>query len=375
MSEVRYSVNGKYFKDWNVFISDSDGLFDGLKRKKVNSYNWAEYHGKSVDLTKPKFEAREITLKGFVIGDNWEQMKSNFDVILREFQKSGTQRLLIEPFGMKALPYEVYLEDELKLEKKFKEGKMVGVFLIKLIEPNPIKKVLYFPGDKLNLSFNSPTETEIFFGNGEKTVVPGNASIVNKVINTPTYSDYDFPGRNKIKGADFSNNQLLNNWQHANSVYYADGSVSVNLVPSGTLYYDLTQSNIILKPDTTYTVSFLAKKDSSTDVIDVYLGEKEEALSGYSPDNWHRFSLTNSFVKYSFTFTTTGETTLGDLIFRNTNSVNNGTIWVKEPKLEKGSVATNFSPAPEDEKKIIIAGNIEDITNLTTNAFVLWDKL
>ena len=166
MGEVRYSINGKYFKDRKVYVSDSEGLFDALKRKKINTYDWAEYHGQSVDLSNPKYEAREITLKCFVVGDNWVDMKENHDAIVSEFQKPGTQRLLIEPFGMKPLPYEVYMEDSSPLEKTFKDGKMVGVFTLKLIEPNPIKKVLYTTSETLNLSYNSSKETEIFFVNG-----------------------------------------------------------------------------------------------------------------------------------------------------------------------------------------------------------------
>lgn len=181
MGEVRYSINGKYFKDYGVYISSSDGLFDALKRKKVNTYDWAEYHGTSLDLSAPKFEAREITLKGFVVGDNWVSMKFRFDTIISELQKAGTQRLLIEPFGLKPLPYEVYMEDSSELQKTFSDGKMVGIFTLKLIEPNPIKKVLRVNGNMLRLSYNSKFETEISYGNGEKDIAYSNASL-SKVL-------------------------------------------------------------------------------------------------------------------------------------------------------------------------------------------------
>ena len=181
MGEVRYSINGKYFKDYGVYISSSDGLFDALKRKKVNTYDWAEYHGSSLDLSSPKFEAREITLKGFVVGDNWVSMKFRFDTIISELQKAGTQRLLIEPFGLKPLPYEVYMEDSSELQKTFSDGKMVGIFTLKLIEPNPIKKVLRVNGNMLHLSYNSKFETEISYGNGEKDIAYSNASL-SKVL-------------------------------------------------------------------------------------------------------------------------------------------------------------------------------------------------
>ena len=181
MGEVRYSINGKYFKDYGVYISSSDGLFDALKRKKVNTYDWAEYHGSSLDLSSPKFEQREITLKGFVVGDNWVSMKFRFDTIISELQKAGTQRLLIEPFGFKPLPYEVYMEDSSELQKTFSDGKMVGIFTLKLIEPNPIKKVLRVNGNMLHLSYNSKFETEISYGNGEKDIAYSNASL-SKVL-------------------------------------------------------------------------------------------------------------------------------------------------------------------------------------------------
>lgn len=181
MGEVRYSINGKYFKDYGVYISSSDGLFDALKRKKVNTYDWAEYHGSSLDLSSPKFEQREISLKGFVVGDNWVSMKFRFDTIISELQKAGTQRLLIEPFGLKPLPYEVYMEDSSELQKTFSDGKMVGIFTLKLIEPNPIKKVLRVNGNMLRLSYNSDTETEISYGNGEKDIAYSNASL-SKVL-------------------------------------------------------------------------------------------------------------------------------------------------------------------------------------------------
>lgn len=188
MNEVRYSVNGKVFKDYKVLVSSSDGIGDGLKRKKINTYDWAEYNGSSPDLSNPKFEAREIILKGFVIGVNWDQMILNFNTILTEFQKAGTQRLMIEPFAMKALVYEVYMSDSTPLNKAFRDGKMVGTFTLKLTEPNPIKKVLYLAGTTLNLSYTSPNETEIFYGNGTKDTVKSNASISGKIL--PTGNKY-----------------------------------------------------------------------------------------------------------------------------------------------------------------------------------------
>lgn len=70
MKEVKYLLNGKYFRDHKVFVSSSDGLFDELKPKKVDSYDWPEYNGQTIDISiKPIFEAREFELEGWVEGD------------------------------------------------------------------------------------------------------------------------------------------------------------------------------------------------------------------------------------------------------------------------------------------------------------------
>lgn len=179
MAEVRYSLNGKYFKDYGIYVSESRGIADTLKRKPVNSYAWAEYHGISVDLSEPKFQERLIELQCFIVGENWETLFQKFNSMIRdEFAKPGTQRLLIEPFDYKPQPYEVMVMDEIKVEKIF--GRKTATFTLKLIEPNPIKIVLLFSGTLLNLAYDSPMETEIFYGDGTMDSVYTDAAIVGK---------------------------------------------------------------------------------------------------------------------------------------------------------------------------------------------------
>ena len=347
MSEVRYSVNGKYFKDYGTYISSSEGLFDALKRKPVNTYDWAEYHGSSPDLSKPKFEQREITLKGFVTGANWEVMKSNFDAILSEFQKAGTQRLLIEPLGLKPLPYEVCMIDEVKLQKEFKKGKIVGVFTLKLIEPNPIKKVLYLTGTILNLAYNSPKETEIFYGNGLKETAKGNVSLSGKTLANRVVSGYNFEGRNLL----------------SNSKSEIGGGLEYMGIPIGEHIAKYGVS------DREFTMSFDLKSDIAGDFVFYSLGDYVISEANQS--------VTTEWKRYSHTFRIVFKQGEGDSI---TYSIYGtyGTgkiIRARNIKLELGNKATDWTPAPEDDKYIVIAGNIEEITNLTTNATVLWEKL
>lgn len=353
MSEVRYSVNGKYFKDFGTYISSSEGLFDALKRKPVNTYDWAEYHGSSPDLSNPKFEQREITLKGFVTGSNWETMKSNFDAIVSEFQKAGTQRLLIEPFGLKPLPYEVCMIDEVRMQKDFTNGRMVGIFTLKLIEPNPIKKVLYFTGNTLNLSYNSPNETEIFYGNGLKETAKGNVSLSNKTLANRVVSGYDFQGRNL----------LLNSTKYNYSEWATfNGGVAI---PQGDLGISLSKNMHINHGQTfvvgqEYTFSF---DYVGTTPFEVSVGAKVVKIETPKESGKGKFFITYTYAENFNTY-----------IYISNNIVGTS-VTVKGLKLSKGNLISDWTPAPEDEKHIIIAGNVEEITNLTTNAKILWEKL
>ena len=362
MGEVIYSVNGKYFKDFGIYISSSDGLFDALKRKKVNTYDWAEYHGSSLDLSAPKFEQREISLKGFVSGTNWLDMKSKFDAIISEFQKAGTQRLLVEPFGLKPLPYEVCMIDDVNLNKTFKDGKMVGVFTLKLIEPNPLKIVLYTTESTLNLSYNSPKETEIFYGNGEKDTAKGNVSASGKSLANRVVSKYNFGGRNLLRNTAFKEN--INNW-------VSDGAPGSSVVWSSSekaLYLDNGNNmgsalqNIVL-PAGDYVISF--------DVKPIYQnnGTGVRLKSDVGATSFINIHITNEYKRYTIMFSSQAATWVA------LSANGNQRLFFKNIKLEKGNKATDWTPAPEDEKLIIIAGNVDEITNLTTNAQILWERL
>ena len=353
MSEVIYSINGKYFKDFGIYVSSSDGLFDALKRKKVNSYDWAEYHGESIDLSDPKFEAREISLKCFVVGSNWEAMKSNFDAIVGEFQKAGTQRLLIEPLGLKALPYEVYTDDSTPLKKTFRDGKMVGTFTLKLIEPNPIKKVLYFTGDKLNLSYSSPNETEIFYGNGGKEIVKGNASLSGKPMIARVLTKYGYYGRNL--------------WVSSELPYFTQNDVGLGV---STTMTDGTGSFIRVKPAAGKAVSLFGY------LIPNYENRK------YSHSIWIRHSHSAAIVIWEQSVPPNVWTWIKEDAYNYPNgyiiitaTIPTISIDLKKAKVEKGSIATPWTISPEEERYVIIAGDIDAITNVTTNADVLWDKL
>lgn len=156
---VEYSFNGKKFRDFGVYVSASEGLLDKPKPKSRKTYDWAEYHGKVVDTTAPRYDERSITLHCWTYAESWHEMKAKVDDLLSELDKQGLCRMLVE-FG-KELVFDVYLAEGVEIKKKFSQGRTLGEFSIKLKEPNPIKKVLKYTGTKLTLNFTAKSWVDI----------------------------------------------------------------------------------------------------------------------------------------------------------------------------------------------------------------------
>lgn len=142
--DVEYFINGKNFKTFGVEVSNSEGLLDFLKRKTPTEVDWPDYHGKVIDLNRPRYEAREITLECFITASN----NVNFVMWLRRFMeefqfKDGVLRLTCV-YGTCAQPlvYDIYLDEQVDVNKKWNQQLMVGTFELHLVEPSPVKKVL-----------------------------------------------------------------------------------------------------------------------------------------------------------------------------------------------------------------------------------------
>lgn len=340
MSEVKYSLNGKSFKEFGVYVSESIGLVGLLESKNITQYDWAEYHGIAPDLRKPKFKERTIELKCFIRGNNWEELFNNFIAfVIGEFSKSGTQRLHVEPFGFKTLPYEVYMKDEVKPEKQFSDGEMFATFSLKFIEPNPIKRVLKTTLDTFKLSYEIDSETEIFFGDGTKQTGRGNVSLT-KDYSAPSYENSGL----SLISASGVNNQFF----------------EVSSVPTKATAYqfsvDVTlQAAIDLK---LYVIG--RKLNNSYELVD-----KSSVFQGVVGDN--TLSLINEVNMPDY----------GKFIYKVLDSDGNeipGTVY-SNPRIETAEVVGEWQNMLGKEKIIIIAGNIEDIQNLQSPAETIWEKI
>ena len=103
----------------------------------------------------------------------------------------------------------------------------------------------------------------------------------------------------------------------------------------------------------TYTLSFYAK---GSEAVDIRCGCANAGLN--------RLSITNSWAKYELTYTPNAA---GALTFSIVSE--NITVYLSKVKLEKGNVATDWTPAPEDLESQIIENK-----NTINNVSLLVDK-
>ena len=186
-----YLIDGIDFKEYGVFVSDSKGVVSRPKLKTPASVSWDNYHGVAVDLNHKFYEPREIALSCFIKANNKSDFITRVSQFSQLFDKNGTQRLMIDVHPIKPLVYEIYCVDEINVAKTWNDSLMVGTFDLKLIEPEPVKRVLKHirVGESTKTCTITITTTKlvnIYWGDG--------------------HSDFDVSGENITIKHDFTNN-------------------------------------------------------------------------------------------------------------------------------------------------------------------------
>jgi len=141
-TSMSYYLDGVDFKEYGVFVAGSEGVVDRPKLKNPYSINWDNYHGETVDLNHKFFEPREITLDCFIKAQTKNDFIIQLSQFMQQFDRKGTQRLVINVHPVKPLIYEVYCKDAVAVSKVWNNQLMVGTFKIKLTEPEPVKRIL-----------------------------------------------------------------------------------------------------------------------------------------------------------------------------------------------------------------------------------------
>lgn len=190
--DVEYYVNGINIKDFGVYVSDARGLAGRLARKEALTVDWETYHGIVRDRKRPRFKERNIELECFIEASSRFMYIEQLNRFFSLFDADGTQRLKVDYAGMeKPLVYEVVCNDEADPNKKwgrYNDQTMVGTFVLKLVEDEPVKKVLRHIGEANSTSTITLTSTKmlnIYWGDGDHSY---NVSGTNQTI-THTYTD------------------------------------------------------------------------------------------------------------------------------------------------------------------------------------------
>ena len=191
VKQLTYLLDGVDFKQYGVFVSASKGLLDGLKMKDPHKVEFDGYHGTAIDLSRPRFDEREITLECFIntTGGKLEfvrKVKAFLDqfsarhtvpegaTLSADLCPAGLHRLMVDIHPVKALVYEVYLPDATDVDKTWNDARMVGTFTLKLREPEPVKKVLKHirtNSDNARTEFEITTNklVNVYWGDGTTT--------------------------------------------------------------------------------------------------------------------------------------------------------------------------------------------------------------
>jgi hypothetical protein len=175
---VNYLIDGINFKEWDITVSESNGLLDLPKLKTPFSINWPDYHGQVIDLSRKRIEYREIELKCWMEASSKMSFVSKLNSFLDIFRKDGTQRLTVDIHPTKPLLFEVYNESGIALSKRWKNDLMIGEFSLKLKEPDPVKRVVRHQRiseatKTLTITLTSDKAVTIYWGDGSKEEMHG----------------------------------------------------------------------------------------------------------------------------------------------------------------------------------------------------------
>lgn len=194
IAQLTYSIDGTDFKDWDIYVSESNGLLDRPKMKSPLSVEWADYHGEIVDLTNKRVEAREITLNCFMKANGKLDFVTKLNNFLEVFAKDGTQRLVVDIHPTKPLVYEVYNESGLTVSKRWNDDVMVGTFSLKLKEPDPVKRVVRHQrisdtSKTLSITITTNKAVTIHWGDGTKSedIYGDNVTVTHTYANNGVY--------------------------------------------------------------------------------------------------------------------------------------------------------------------------------------------
>jgi hypothetical protein len=106
--EIIYKLAYRNFKEFGVYVKQGDGFFDALKMKEPFRVDWPDFHGDIIDLTSPRYEARQLSLECFIYSSTVEEFETKVKQFFNLLYGANTKRLSIDT-GSFVYNYEVYM--------------------------------------------------------------------------------------------------------------------------------------------------------------------------------------------------------------------------------------------------------------------------
>lgn len=126
-----------------------------------------------------------------------------------------------------------------------------------------------------------------------------------------------------------------------------------------------TTINEGFKGNTNYTIAYDAFGSGTTGAIIHFYNSSGQIVN---QTNTGSFTLTNTPTRYSYTFKTPDDASIvGFNVLIGQSTTGNSEIYFSHPKLERGAVATDWSPSPYDTTDAIATIN-QNITNVDVKA-------
>lgn len=181
---ITYLIDQVDIATYGVHVSASDGLLSKPSYKKGLAHNWADYHGEVIDLSRRYYEPRDIKLDCFIIAETKELFLTQCNTFLSVFEQTGTRRLTVTVDPTKPLLYEVLMDSDIDIKKVWNDGQMVGRFILKLKEPEPLKRVIKYTrtsdaNKTVTLTITTAKLVNIYWGDGTHTYdVSGTSQVV-----------------------------------------------------------------------------------------------------------------------------------------------------------------------------------------------------
>lgn len=167
---------------YGVTVESSEGMIGRPKMKSVEAFDWKYLNGSTPDLKNRRYVNREIELHCWITASTKQGMIDRMNNLTKFF---ASDELIFMHVSFdnndgsqvsvnKGLFYMVYLDSISETNFKWRFGKQLAKFTIRLIEPCPVKKVLKLrstSGDPtIYYDISSETDIDIYTSGGYNVI-------------------------------------------------------------------------------------------------------------------------------------------------------------------------------------------------------------